>query len=324
MSITLPADFFKGSGAKTGYAIDNPANESSEAKAKRADFAAKNIPLWPHTITEPEELVNKMIEIRNMSAMTSGPAEVPYNNVLALMRSSGIAVAPFERTPAAPKPSAPAPSSKVITRAEVLGSEITVKDNMLRPAIDKVKYKEQIQSLANSINRLEILKAVARNSTTQDFWALLIDLLEVEESYELIGILAARLLLPQAQRTELDVKLTAISVLTNKAGKLSVGVVRLGGFLGLATCKGEPDLAQALKFTRNPLLGEQPDALRITRRAGESSEAFAGRKLDTENAYASYRAIMIQLTEHAAHFSALPMDVKAKIKAATMKYVHSG
>lgn len=307
---------FKGIGKASEYSVYNSIDTSVEKVNGVALFESYNIPAWPKSVTF-EDLPAQMVKIRDMGAIAAGPAEKYYNLVL---RHMGVEGEIYKRTITP----APLPPSDVITRDQVLGDAIMTSGEALRPVIDVSKFKTQVHDVLSRVNRLEMLKQVAVNSTSQDVWALISDLIQYEESHKLIGLLSARLLLNQAQREALDTKLIGITVLTNKAQKLSTGVVRLGGFIGLATVANDADLATTIRNIRNPLLNQDPMEMRISRKTGETAEAYKTRKGDSELGYNAFAAIMKEMKVHAVHYQALDPKLIAQIRIQVRRYIHSG
>jgi len=317
-SVTKPLDenYFKNSHTRTNWAVHDKALPEDEKNAGQKTFNDK-IPTWPRSVAGVKSLTDQLIQIRDSSVVVAGDAEAVYHTVLKDMAEQGYDVKPYLRKMGAAAPGA-------ITRQEVLAGELVIKDGKLRPVVDKENFKKQVAALLVNVNRLEILKAVAKSASEQDFWGLVTEMLQEEESYPLVGLLAARLLLPQDVRNSLDVKLASVTVLVNRQGKLSIGVVRMGGFLGLACAQGEPDLAQAVKFIKNPILGGDVDIRPLVKRPAETAEQFNARKTTHETQFANYKAIMTEMKRYKPMFEAMDKSVKDKIKAEVLKFTVSG
>lgn len=301
----------KGIGKATEYAVHNSADTSKEAMAGIAAFESLSIPVWPKSVTV-EDMPAQLEKIRDLTPVAAGDANAYYQKAIDFL---GVDGDQYKRgtTP-----------SDMITRAQVLGDGIISTGDALRPAVDVVKFKAQVNDVIGSVNRLDLLKQVAVNSTSQDVWALITDLIQFDESHKLIGLLSARLLLNQTQRESLDTKLVSITVLTNKAQKLSTGVVRLGGFIGLATVANDSDLASTIRNIRNPLLNQDPMEMRISRKTGETAEAYKTRKGDAELGYNAFVAIMKEMKVHATQYQALDTALIAKIRHQVRRFIHSG
>lgn len=319
----LDDNYFNGIGAKLEYFVYDP-NDPNEKDLKEGldRIKDKSITMWPKGFGSVKGLHDVMTAIKDVPAVTAGMAESPYQAVLKDMLSKGYDIKPYIR--ARVEPPKPANGDWKITRSEVLGSELVLKDGKIRPVVDKDKFKAQVAKVLSGVKRLEILKAIAKSSSEQDFWGLIIDMLDVPESFDLIGLLAARLLLPKEHRESLDLQLLGISVLLNRQGKLSVGVVRMGGFLGLACVKGEPDLAQAVKFIKNPLLGEDVESREPTKRPSETPDQFAARKAAHGAQFASYKQIMTDLKRYKEPFEKMDQALKDQIKVAVLRFCVSG
>lgn len=316
----LDDNYFQGSHLRTNWATHDPKMPQAEKDAGIENMKAKNIALWPRSYAGVKVLGEALNTVKGTPAFVAGDADVIYKTVLEDMVKQGYDITPYLRAPGAPAAAAPG----VITRAEVLGSELVLKDNKLRPVVDKAQFKQQVTKLLLGVNRLEILKSVAKSSSEQDFWGLVVDMLEVDESYQLVGLLAARLLLPREQRDALDMQLTGVTVLLNRQGKLSLGVVRVGGFLGLACVKGVPELAQAVKFIKNPILGEDVENRPVVKRPGETSDQLAERKTNHETQFANYKAIMTEMKRYKPLFEAMEDRVKEHIRQEVLKFTVSG
>lgn len=319
----LDDSYLKGSQDRVEWFVHDPSSgiDSKTVDAKIAEVKAKGGPMWPKSFGGIKGLITAMTAIRDVPPVTAGMSERVYQMVLADMSAQGFDTAPFER-----RKGGSTPSTTVVayTRADVLGGELAVKDGKIRPVVDKGLFKTQVNRLLGSVNRLDILKSIAKSASEQDFWGLILDMLTEEESFQLIGLLAARLLLPQDQRNALDIQLAGVTVLQNRQGKLSVGVVRMGGFLGLACVKGEPEMAQATKFIRNPLLGEDVENRPPVKKPSESVDQFATRKAGHETQFANYKAIMTELKKFKEPFDKLDVAVKTKIKTEVLKFCVAG
>lgn len=318
----LDDDYFKGLGATHAYYVCDPDDPNTkEMKEGMEKVKDKAIPLWPKSVGRVKTLHDVLMSIKSVPPVSAGEAEAIYQSVLRDMANKGYDIKPYIREKAS---AVAAVEETAISRKDVLGTELVLKDGKIRPVVDKGKFKAQVTQVLAGVQRLEILKAIAKNSSEQDFWGLITDMLDVPESLELIGLLAARLLLPKENKEALDLQLTKITVLLNRQGKLSVGVVRMGGFLGLACVKGEPDLAQAVKFIKNPLLGEDVESREPTKRAGESVEKFAERKANHATQFANYKQIMTDLKRYKEPFDKMDPVIKNQIKAAVLRFCVSG
>lgn len=306
----LDDGFFKGVSTELNGFISE--GGGADYKEISAEFRAKNIAYWPETIAGHKKLGDQLKKVRDIAPFVAGHAEEGYQAVIQRMKDKGYETKDFERPIAA--------STVLATAKEVFGDDLRLVDGKVRPVVDVAKFRAEMRDLTATIKKLEIIQAITRNSAEQDFWALIVDMLQYEESFELIGILAARLLMPQDQRASLDVKLVRVSVLQNKQGKLSIGIVRLGGFIGLAAVNGEPKLAQAVKFIQNPLLGEDVKDRPMNKKKDESQDAYNNRKIAHDNQFTSYKTIMTEMKGHKKDFDALPAATKEKIKSAVLGY----
>jgi len=202
----------------------------------------------------------------------------------------------------------------VAVDALVLPDGYKIEDGKLRVVVDISKFKDDVNKLVLKISPTMISAKVVKQAAEQDFWALVLELLKEDEAYKLIGLLSARLLLIKVDKDMVDLALSNVKVLLNKSGKLSQGLVRLIGFVGLATVKGEPLLAHAVKFLKNPILGEDVDELKLIKLGTETDVVFVARKSKAEAGYVVYKKIMTEMKSYKANFEKLESGVKEKIR----------
>jgi len=300
---------------ETNYAVVSKGNTSSDKEI--SIFEARGIPTWPKTVRNAEDLEEQMQRIKKLSPVAAGDAELIYQTVLQIKGKE------YDLT-AWTRAATTKPIGTVITRSEVLGANLTEVGGKIKPIIDVELFKKEINGLVAKVDRLEIMKKVAKNSAEQDFWELVALMLEVEETYDLMGLISAKMLLGKEDQAALDLHLSKVTILQNKQGKLSVGLVRLIGYTGLACVKGEPELARAMKFIKNPLLGEDVEQQPLRQKPLEDDVAFKSRKEKSALQFATYKEIMVQMKEHKKHFDALPADKKAKIKMCVRRYTIEG
>jgi len=326
MLLTYDVKQLKGISKEIDNAYISSGNTDSNVPNLISSFEAKAIPTWPKTIRDPDAFIAKLFEIARMSPIVAGESYEILTKSMNFMARAGINIDPLKDVINATKTSLsnsaapPKVVSEIITRDMVVGANYVVSGSSVKPAVDVIKFKTQVANLVSSINRLETLRDVVRNTSEQNFWELLMEMLKEEESFDLIGILSARMLLSPDAKAILDSKLRNVSVLLNKGGKLSVTLMSLGGFLGLATVKNKPELAHALLNIRNPLLGEDPLEFRFLKRAGETKEAIKERKEASEESYKAYRNVMIQMKIHAPYYNNIPQTMKDKISQFVTKW----
>lgn len=188
-------------------------------------------------------------------------------------------------------------------------------DGVIKVAVNVERYKSQAVSLLSRVNKKQISEAIVKQSSEADFWYIVEELLKEEVTIDLVGLLTARMLMPKDMRDSLDKDLAAMDVFKNKQGKLAQSVIRLIGYVGLATVTGDPVMAQHLKFIKNPLLGEDVVDRAIVKRSDETAEKFKARQEAHTTGFAAYKTIMTEMKKHQEHYNNIPKETKDRIKA---------
>lgn len=332
MSKQLDQLFFsRENSIKMQWSIQYP-NVSKEDAVHVAAFKAKGIPMWPIIPGGVQKFKEIMVAIRDVDPVAAGFAEQYYQLALLVMAQEDYDVSSLVRPirPTYAAAAAPAIAPTVATPAPVpVGPVIAADPNDVRAkalegykevdgkivvVVDINKFKADVLSLTSKINRGDLVKSIVKQSAEQDLFMVIKEMLNVEESYDLIGVLAARLLLSKDERESMDVHLGSVTVLKNRAGKLSNGLVRLGGFMGLASVDKEPKLASAVKWIKNPILGEDVVDRAITQRADENEDNFEKRKKKHESQWVVFKTIMTQMKGYKGQYDALSPEIKNKMR----------
>lgn len=265
--------------------------ETAKLKDLVTQFEAKSIAAWPKTMQWNRATLNeKWNSIAGKSTMFMGDA-FAYGELLQSILKEGDCYL----------------EEKTVDGLVKVGNTVKV-------AVDLVKYKSQVTSLLSRVDKGRVAEAIIKQSSEADFWYIVMELLTEAATIELVGLLTARMLMPKESREALDRDLLTVDVLKNKQGKLAQSVLRLIGYVGLASVAGDPDMAQAIKFIKNPLLGEEPTDRVIVKRSDETAAAFKERQETHAAGFATYKAIMVEMKKHQAEYNKLPASTIASVK----------
>lgn len=268
----------------------------AEDKVLMNDWVKKSIPTWPVSIMTPKALVEQMTTIQNMSSVLAGNAEIPYKIMCDLLGNLGL---------------------DVFKRVETLIPGYTTVGDKIVAVVDVGKFKTEVVKLLSVIDKSKLKSSVISNNSEQDFFYIVNEMFKVEESYSLLAVLGVRLLISKEERIELDKKLIDVTVLKNRSGQLSQGVVRLGGFITLAACNSIPDIKKYTKNVVNPLLGDEVSDRLLTQKPAETVAQYKERKEIHDRGFEQYRKIIGEMKNYQKDFAAIPAASKEKIVKAT-------
>lgn len=275
-------------------------------------FEGQNIPDWPKSLSWNRATVTeKWNSVMGKSKIALGVG-YDYAEILGhILDDAGLFIVP----PKLPAPAPPTLPTTTTTSTVASGDLGLIKVNgVVKVAVDVGKYKTQATSLLSRVNKKQIAESIVKQSSEADFWYIVEELLKEEVTMELIGLLTARMLMPKDMRESLDRDLSTMDVFKNKQGKLAQSVIRLIGYVGLATVNGDPSMAQQLKFIKNPLLGDDVVDRILVKRSDETAEKFKQRKETHEAGFATYKTIMTEMKKHQEHYNKIPASTKAAIK----------
>lgn len=294
-------------------AIFIPSNKTTEDQKKK--WEEKAVPIWPTSIQKAETLGKKLKTLQSNSAILNGEAEVVYLKAVEILNKSG--VFEYNRVTAPPPP--PPPSGG--TGTALVGAGYTVMGGKIVAQVDVSKFQQEVNKLVAEVDKKWVSAAVFKQGAEANFFSIVNQLLLVDQSIDLVAILAARLLLGKDDRQAVDTKLGGITVLLNRAGKLSQGVVRLGGYIGLACASDDPTVKQLCRFVKNPLLGQDVDDREITQRSGESDQDFKNRSEKHKKNFDAYKKIMKEMQVFKKDYEDMDANIKLKIKQRFIMFI---
>jgi len=308
-SVDIARVFTMDNARKTGGAVlpGSPApTETVEVEKLRAEWAAKSNTKWPTSVSGFKKLLPILTACRDSDPVSNGDAEAPYKVMAQVMADNGdVQYVRIIGAKAVVKAALP-------TGYEMAGSKLVA-------TVDIAQFQTEVQRLVAKIDLGWVSKSVMKQSAEQDFFYLVDQMLEVEESYDLIGLLSARLLMGKEDRDVIDTQLGKVTILLNKTGKLSQGLVRMGGFIGLAAVKGEPIADRACRFVVNPLLGQDVVDRPVVQRGVETADEFKIRKEKHDRTFLAYKAIMQEMKAYKSAYENLPKDKLDKVKTAVLR-----
>lgn len=185
--------------------------------------------------------------------------------------------------------------------------------------VDTALFKDQVTTLMSGLDADKIKVEVYRNCAENNFFSLVVSMLSVPGAFELVAVCAITLLVGQEFRNILLGKLSLVKVMQNKQGKVAGGLVKMAGFMGLASAKENVYMTSACRFVKNPLLGEEPVDRELRQLKDETSAAFEERKTKHANGFAGYKKAMDDIKAFKGHFEALDKGLKEGMALATLK-----
>lgn len=284
------------------YSGDKSFEASAAAWEKRA------VPTWLKSVVNADQLRAKLLEVQALSPVSAGLAEEPYQALIKIIEAAGDLS--YSRVTS----SAPVSALVVPEQYVKSGDKIVAK-------VDIAKFQSEMARLTTSVDRVWMKSAVVKQGSEQDFFHLVGQMLTVPESLTLIGILSARLLVGQDDRKVIDGHLEKVTVLQNRTGKLSQGVVRMGGFIGLACCYDVPEIKHFCRFIANPLLGQDAVERPAVQKANETAEAFKLRDDSQKRRFNGYKSVMADMKNQKVDFDRMAQADKAAIKKAVTEYL---
>jgi len=191
---------------------------------------------------------------------------------------------------------------------------LSVVDGIVKKTVNVEKFKQDVASLVGTLSREQIIKQVMIQSAESNFWDLVLEMLKLDQTYDLIAICAVSQIVGREYSDVIKNMVGRVSVMQNKSGKLSLGLFRLVGFVGLASVSDVKELTHATRFIVNPLSGQSPVDRPLIKKSGESDADLKVRVEKHVKDFAVYKTIMDQMKSYKTNYDALDASVKTKIK----------
>jgi len=145
-------------------------------------------------------------------------------------------------------------------------------------------------------------------------------MLSYDETYSLIGIIVAHALMTKDDQAALAGMLSKVTLMLNRQGKVSKGLVNLIKYVGLAASKDFKPLAAYMSRNPNPLLGQDAVKPNVPRFAKESQADFDARVKKINDSWETYKPLYDKLKNHKTHFDELDTAIKTKIRTSVLRY----
>jgi len=293
--------------------------DTEEAKKAYTAWEANKFPEWPAPVKFSKAFERTMNLLPNKKSLDA-KIQTAMDVVIRVAEENGIPVVAGVPPPPPSAPPAAVATALVVPPAGTTLTQYTLKDGKLVREFDVVSFQKSVLSVRDKLKKEELRQAAMAAVADIDFFALIVEILRLEEAVWLVAVLGLRLLVPPTVRAEIDKVLVEVKVLCNRSGVLSVGLLRMGGYIALGCCKDEVVLSKVLGRTPNPLLGQELTPRPATKKKDETDLEFTARANTVAVAFANYKAIYDGTKVYSDKFKSMDPAIKAKIRAELLSY----